>query len=101
MRIHEHNKAYTEGVSEDGWMSMNIIYPILVDKFGYFKLIVFDPISGACLYDTKSKCGGLLRTKDESTCVLLALSCKKKFLDETLLCAFSRNHYYTKQAKTN
>ena len=60
-------------------MSMNTIYPILVDKFGYFKLMVFDPLSGTFLYDTKSRSRGLLRTKDESTCLPLVLGYKKGF----------------------
>ena len=73
--IHEYNTSYTGGVSEDGRMSMNTIYPILVDKLGYFKLMVFDVLSGTFLYNTKSRSRGLLTTKDESTCLPLVLSC--------------------------
>ena len=50
-RVYQGDKNYSEGVSEEGWASMNNIYPVLVDKFGYFKLMVFDPVAHTYLYD--------------------------------------------------
>ena len=83
----------TYGCGSNEWMSMIDIYPILVHKYGFFELIIFDRANGVFSYSTKKCSKGLLQATTSKVCITHMLG-KNISLKETLICVFLSSHYY-------
>lgn len=92
-QIYTDGRNYKDGCGSNEWMSMTDLYPILVHKYGYFELIVFDCANGVFSYSTKKCSKGLLQATTSKVCITHMLS-KNISLKETLICAFLSSHYY-------
>ena len=87
------NYNFKNGCGKDNWLSMIDIYPVLVHKYGYFKLLVMSDENKSYLYDMNVCEQGFLKALEKKDWVYKFDEPDNEFIRNTMICYYGKNHY--------
>ena len=90
--IYRKKKDFRKGCDKKYWAFMLDIYPILVEKYGYFKLIIVSD-TGTFLYDIKCCKRGMIKWFGRNKWLPIMMSNDKDFEKHHLVTFYNLSHY--------
>ena len=90
--IYKKGFDYKKGCKRGDWAYIVDLYPILVEKYGYFKLIVVSK-EHTLMYDMRYCENGMVKWFQKDKWLPDLMECKKNFEQEYMVVYFYQSHY--------